>query len=282
VRHFSIFVTQKQRTFLVVMKTNVYTKGNIESGAVIFIHGNSLNGESFRKQFDTINDTPLVAIDLPGHGLSQKAENPEAVYCLPGYVDAIKQLVSEFKLHDYIIVGHSLGGHIAIEAADELTGLKGIILFGTPPLGIPPDMANAFLPNPAMGLLFQKDLSDEEIDLLCNSLADPSHIELYPNLAAQLKASDGNSRTYLLHSIGAGKQKNELEIVSRLNIPVAIFHGANDPIINLEYLKNMNCPTLWENTIHIIKDSGHSPQMEKTEDFNLLLKRFYDFVFSVK
>ncbi|MCD6066865.1 MAG: Alpha/beta hydrolase [Bacteroidetes bacterium] len=261
------------------MKTNVYTKGAIEKGAILFIHGNSLNGTSFRRVFDLIDDIPLIAVDLPGHGRSQKAVNPEATYSIPGYVEAIKQLVEEFKLTDFILTGHSLGGHIALEAIDELKGVKGVFLFGTPPLGIPPDMDTAFLPNPALGLLFQKDLSEDEMDPLCDALLDPvAASSLKENIKEQLRCSDGNARTYLLHSVGAGKQKNEPEIVKSLQIPLAIAHGELDSVINLQYLEALDKPTLWENKIHLIKNSGHSPQMEQPEAFAALLKKFHQHV----
>jgi len=44
----------------------------------------------------------------------------------------------------------SLGGHILLEAAKDLPRARGFAIYGTPPVGFPPEMADAFLPNPAM------------------------------------------------------------------------------------------------------------------------------------
>ncbi len=264
------------------MRANIFTKGDVQSGAIVFIHGNSLSAESFRKQFDLIDEIPLVAIDLPGHGLSPKANNPAEVYSLPGYVTAVKEIIADLKLNDFLLVGHSLGGHIAIEAAEELKGLKGLFIFGTPPLGIPPDMANAFLPNPVMSLLFQKDLNDDEIMSVCSAYIHntPAKSALIKTLSDQLKNTDGEARIQLLQSIGAGKQKNEIEIVKSLKIPIAIIHGEKDAVVNPQYIKSLSIPTLWQNKLHVISDSGHSPQLEQTEKFNALLSDFYNYLFN--
>jgi len=49
-----------------------------------------------------------------------------------------------------VIVGWSLGGHIALEAASALPDAAGFVIFGTPPVSGPADMPEAFLPNPAL------------------------------------------------------------------------------------------------------------------------------------
>lgn len=260
------------------MKTNVFTKGNIENGAIIFIHGNSLSAHSFRAQFELLENIPLIAIDLPGHGLSAPAENPEEVYCIPGYVEAIKQLVKEFGLQNFILAGHSLGGHIAIEAAEELEGIKGLMIWGTPPLGIPPDMANAFHPHAALPFLFQKELNDEQVHHLASSFFSKHNVayEALVNKAAQqIKQADGNARLYLQHSVGIGRHKNETAIANKLSIPIAVLHGEEDPFINLKYLQNMQIPSLWKNKIQLIGKVSHHSHEETPQAFAELLKAFY-------
>ena len=50
------------------------------------------------------------------------------------------------------LIGWSLGGHIALEALTIMDDLRGVAVFGTPPVGIPPRMEDAFHPEPAMAL----------------------------------------------------------------------------------------------------------------------------------
>lgn len=258
------------------MKLHLQTQGDISNAAILFIHGNSLNSRSFSSQFNIIREIPLIAIDLPGHGLSPKASNIDEEYCLPGYVNVIKQVVKDFGLKNCILAGHSLGGHIAIESLEELPSVSGLMIFGTPPLGSPPDMGNAFLPEPVMNLLFQKDLTESDIDAICRVfLTGNKTASFEKNIKEQLLSSDGNTRISLLKSIGEGKQKDELGIIKNTKLPTAVIHGENDALVNYNYLANVSYGNLWQNKIHIVPGSGHFPQMEQAEAFAKLLMDFH-------
>ena len=53
---------------------------------VLFIHGNSSCKEVFRQQLAEFgNQYHCVAMDLPGHGQSQDAPDPETSYNMTGY-----------------------------------------------------------------------------------------------------------------------------------------------------------------------------------------------------
>lgn len=84
-----------------------------------------------------------LALDLPGHGGSASGRNPDA-YRLPGYASLLAGLVTELDADDAVLVGWSLGGHIALEAAERLPEAAGFVLFGTPPVGSPADVGRAF------------------------------------------------------------------------------------------------------------------------------------------
>lgn len=265
------------------MSVQVFKKGNMQRPTIVFIHGNSLSHKSFESQLKSIDQFALMAIDLPGHGLSSPANNPEEIYSLSGYANAVKNVIKEHNLSEYILVGHSLGGHVAIDIANDLPGLKGLLIFGTPPLGIPPNMAEAFLPNPVAPLLFQNNLTDNEVQLLGSAYiaASDKTEHLLADILEQIKSTDGNARSCLLQNIGAGDLQNETDIVKNLKLPLAILHGENDSVINPNYYQLLQYANLWENKIHIISESGHSPQMEQPERFNEILLRFCRHAFAV-
>ena len=56
---------------------------------ILLIHGNSSCKEVFRNQMqDEIGSTyQCFAMDLPGHGNSSNAANPELTYTMSGYAD---------------------------------------------------------------------------------------------------------------------------------------------------------------------------------------------------
>lgn len=252
---------------------NVNYKGDIKKGAIIFIHGNSLSSKTFEGQLQNL-DFPIVTFDLPGHGLSDKYQDFDKIYCLPGYIEAIKTLIKEFEMSDVILAGHSLGGHIAIEASEELSQVKGFIIFGTPPIGIPPEMEKMFLPNPQTAHLFSKDISEADALTLGTEFVYNN-----PVLASQLKEmilnTDGNARLNLGASIGKGQFKNEKDFVSKTKLPICIIHGNKETLVNLDYMKELSAPALWNNKIHFLDNVAHVPQMEDSESFNSIVSNFY-------
>lgn len=254
----------------------IYTKGPIKNKAIVFVHGNSLNSLTFNRQLEVL-EFPILAFDLPGHGLSERKTNYEDNYCVPGYVQTLKNIISKSGINDFILVGHSLGGHIAIESFNEISGVKGLFIFGTPPIGIPPEMDKMFFPNPAMAYLFSKELSDTNAELLANEFVF-NHPAVSSELKKYILQTDGYCRENLGASIGKGQFKNEVYLLEKSNIPVAVIHGEHDKMVNPEYIRSLRINNLWGNKIQLI-NSGHIPQMEQPEIFNQLIADFYHTVF---
>lgn len=254
-------------------KINYYLQGDVSKKTIVFIHGNSLSSKTFSEQFNGIKDITLLAIDLPGHGMSEQPEDPEKTYSILGYIDVVKFVIAELKIRNYILVGHSLGGHIVLEASTELSGLKGLILFGTPPIGIPPEMDKAFLPNAAIAFLFQEQLTETEIELLSDALTDNSNKEKLKN---EIRISNGKARSFLAASIPKGSFKNEIKIIENLNVPIAILHGEADSLISKKYIDELSIPTLWKKETQLIKNARHCPQVEQAGAFNTIISDFYN------
>ncbi|MDT8307707.1 MAG: alpha/beta hydrolase, partial [Anaerolineae bacterium] len=143
-----------------MQQTHLHIDGNsvavYESGgsgpAILLIHGRSVDAQTFRHQLggDFGANHRVVAFDLPGHGDSSPAADPEEVYCAPGYARIVGELIDRLDLARPVVAGWSLGGGIALEAADQLPDAAGFFIYGAPPLGSPPAMQEAFRPNPAM------------------------------------------------------------------------------------------------------------------------------------
>ncbi|MDB5079689.1 MAG: hypothetical protein JWP00_1613 [Chloroflexi bacterium] len=241
----------------------------------LFIHGNSSNGKTFQGQLDGPlgENFRLVALDLPGHGTSGRAVDPADTYNMPGYAKVVAGVIEQLELSDAVLIGWSLGGHIALEAAKHLPDSKGILIWGTPPVGIPPAMDRAFLPNPAMGAAFQNELSQAEIAAFGAACVKPGE-EADEEFFEGFKQTDGLARLHMGGSIGAANYEDELKIVAYLTKPLAILQGEHEQLVNLDYLNNLDAPTLWRRAVQIIPDAGHSPHLEQPETFNALVEAF--------
>ncbi|MBP7809007.1 MAG: alpha/beta hydrolase [Bacteroidia bacterium] len=264
---------------VVIDNINIYTRGDVRNGALVFIHGNSLSAITFKKQFELLPDyIPLVAFDLPGHGLSARHDDYEDVYCIPGYIRSLQTVIKSLQLDNFILVGHSLGGHIAIQASENIKGLKGLMVFGTPPIGMPPEMDQMFLPNPQMSLLFSNTINSEDALKLSAEFIH-SNTELIAELAEIITTTDGKARENLGVSISKGQFSNEKEILNNFKAPIAILQGENERFVNALYLNNLDIPSLWKKNIIQITGAGHIPQMENTKEFNSAISELYSHVF---
>ncbi len=87
--------------------------------ALVFIHGWSCDHEFWREQVDAFDDYRIVTLDLPGHGASGGAREPWRVF---DYGADVAAVADALELERIVLVGHSMGGLVALAAAAELEG----------------------------------------------------------------------------------------------------------------------------------------------------------------
>jgi len=252
----------------------VYESGG--SGAtVIFIHGNSADAQTFRHQLegDFGDNHRVIALDLPGHGASSAAANPETTYSLGGYAGIVVEVLQRLKLARPVIVGWSLGGHIALEAVDLLPDASGFFIYGAPPLGIPLAIEHAFLPNPGTAAAFSPIVSEEQASAWATTFLKPG-ADVPPLFREAILNTDGRARALLGATVGAANYKDEVQIVANMRTPLAIVSGAEDQIVNADYFRGLTIPSLWRGKVQVIENAGHAPHWEQPEQFNTLLAEF--------
>lgn len=173
---------------------------------VIFIHGNSSSAKTWLPVMagDLAHRFRCLALDLPGHGRSEPARDQD-VYSLPGYASLLTRFVKEVGGNEAVIVGWSLGGQIVLEAAHSLSDAGGFVIFGAPPVASPAQMAEAFLPNPAMGALFSAHVSESEAKLAAESFVAPGSALRTDGFVSDILATESAARTGLAASAGAGR-----------------------------------------------------------------------------
>lgn len=95
-----------------------YRRAFVHAGsgpALLFIHG---IGDSSDTWLDVMarlaQDYTVIAPDLLGHGQSDK---PRADYSVAGYANAMRDLLTVLEIDRVTIIGHSLGGGVALQFA---------------------------------------------------------------------------------------------------------------------------------------------------------------------
>ena len=106
-------------------------QGNI---TIVFIHCWTCNHEFWRPQIERFSSKYKVAwLDLAGHGLSGSNRQE---YTMAAFGEDVAAVVNEINGKNVVLVGHSMGGPVAIEAAkilgNKVIGVVGVDTFYTP------------------------------------------------------------------------------------------------------------------------------------------------------
>lgn len=108
-------------------------KGASPRGArpILFVHGWCCDHAHWRRQVPAFRrEHRVVTVDLRGHGRSSK---PRQDYDLPAFCRDLEWLIGKLRLRKPVVVGHSMGGVIAMHlAARRRVPLSGAVFVDAP------------------------------------------------------------------------------------------------------------------------------------------------------
>lgn len=246
-------------------------------GTIVFIHGNSSSSNVFKKvlESDKISFTK-IAIDLPGHGSSLDGYTIDEDFSIASYCNKLIAFLTQID-DDILLVGHSLGGHLAIEIVNKLLRLKGLIIFGTPPLKKPINFEEAFLPLPAMQTFFTENPTEIEIEEAANVTVYRK--ENAPKIIKDFKQANPTVRKALAVDLKKNRLSDQVQIFTKLKIPRYIIIGRQDPIVNLHYLEAIKNKCSGSCEIIYFDECGHYPSLEKPAEFTNTIKNIANNIF---
>jgi pimeloyl-ACP methyl ester carboxylesterase len=111
---------------------------------LLLVHGWTCDHTYFQPQADFFAPSHrCVSVDLRGHGESDK---PEQDYTMAGFADDLAWLSRELGLHKPIVIGHSMGGVIALALAQRHPDLPAAIVMVDAPVTPRPELADQITP----------------------------------------------------------------------------------------------------------------------------------------
>lgn len=243
-----------------------------ESGSgipVVFIHGYPLNQTIWENQ-NMLSDTfRIIAPDLPGFGASPALPNQG----MAGYADAIAEILDDRKIDKAVVIGHSMGGYIALAFAEHY----GKRLSG---LGLVCSQAGADSEEGKAGRLKNAErvgiegfefIVETMSEKLLSTVSDQNDASLKLQLKSIMKQSSAEGVITALKAMAA--RKDQFDTLKKLPIPVWIAAGAEDALIPSEKSMQMT-KTLKQVSYDLFDACGHMPMMEKPQEFNLALRKF--------
>jgi len=234
--------------------------GGGEATPLLLIHGfgGDLNNWLFN-QIPLSAGRPVYALDLPGHGGSEKSLPGPAVDDLAAFVGSFLRALEIERVH---LVGHSLGGAIALALAlAEPARIRSLTLIA--PAGLGPEINMAYIDG-FVAAERRKELKPV-VEML---FADPAVAsrEMIDEILAY-KRLDGVTaalRQITAACFGGAGQAGRLNEVT---MPVQAIWGERDAIIPAAHAKAVA-------RHHLLPGAGHMVHMEAAAAVNALISDF--------
>jgi pimeloyl-ACP methyl ester carboxylesterase len=249
----------------------VYTSGNQENKAIIFIHGFPYDHMMWKEQIaEFSNNYFCVTYDIRGLGQSPAGNGQ---FTMESFIDDLESIMDELKLDRPILCGLSMGGYISLRALermqdkfsatilcdtrseadnneDKLKRAAGIKRISTEGLA---SFAKDFITN-CFGDYFKQN-KKEELDKIIEKSSKFDMVGVKGSLIAMLSRTDTTP------------------VLQKINIPALVICGEQDTLTPPDIMKEMQKKI--KNAEYVeIRKAGHMSPIENPKDVNSAIKNF--------
>lgn len=268
--------------------------GSDSRKGVVFIHGSALRTDLWHYQMPGIGDARLIFFDLRGHGRSfPKGELPFTIETLAHDLEAV---IEEASLDEVVIVGHSIGGMIALQLCSERQSwlgdrIKGLVLahttyrpaYDTSIGGAVVSKLERVIRNPL-------DLVGgyhERIERLRKIIRPTDQVFLAVSFAAfgphaSAKQIDfvydllaDTSADVLFDLVKSYRDFDVTEILGEVTVPALVITGTHDRL-TVPKASRYLAEHLPKAELQVFEDCGHMTMLERPDDFNAMIGRFFE------
>jgi pimeloyl-ACP methyl ester carboxylesterase len=261
------------------------TGGTTERPVVLLVHGIAGNAAQWDQVIPLLAEHyTVLAPDLLGHGQSAK---PRTDYSLGAYAVGLRDLLLALELEHATVVGHSLGGGVAMQFAYAYPSMcERLVLMSSGGLGKEVHGLLKAVSWPGAEFVLPL-ISARQVQALGSGISRQfAKVGMHagPDVGEMLRSfgslSDPGARRAFLHTIrgvidAAGQRVSARDrlYLAQL-IPSLILWGSKDPIIPVahgEYAHRV----MPNSRLEIFDGVGHFPQMERPEQVADVLLDFF-------
>ena len=253
---------------------------------IVLIHGITSNSQTWSRVMPTLaRHFTVIAPDLAGHGDSDK---PKGDYSLGAHASGVRDLLIKLGHEQATIVGHSLGGGIAMQFSYQFPErCERLVLVDSGGLGrdVSLLLRAATLPGSELVLPFLAATrlldAGEQVGRLLSRFGLGLRTDLEEMARGHATLSDAGARAAFVHTLRSvvepGGQR--INASSRLylaqQIPFLIIWGERDSIIPVSHGRAAH-EQVPGSRLEVFADSGHFPQLDQPERFIDVLVDFMD------
>jgi pimeloyl-ACP methyl ester carboxylesterase len=233
---------------------------NFARPPVVLIHGAGGHHLYWPSQVRRLQGQRVLALDLPGHGKSFGTGHQT----IEGYAGEVAQFIQSIGLSTAILVGHSMGGAIALEMASR--NPKRLLGLGLLSTGARLPVAPGILQAAADPATF-----DEAVALLGElSFAPQTNLALKGSAVARLR----ETRPSVLH--GDLLACDAFDMTARLAdiaVPTAILCGGEDKMTPPKYSAFLQA-RIRGATLEVVRNAGHMVMLEQPDEVAAQIELF--------
>lgn len=271
----------------VVLPTGVnmaYVEAGKGSHTLLFIHGLACYSQSWQKNMDSLqHQFRCIAIDLPGNGYSGYADYP---YSISFFASCVKDFIQHLGLQQVTLVGHSLGGQIAIRlAADNPEMIKGLVLCAPAGFETFSELEKSFYHS---SFHFFNFFSSDANSLSKSVISSFYHYtdqadDLIENLQRILQRYPPNAfRSMVEKCINGMLQEPVFHLLSQIACPTLVFFGERDVFIpnrlihptTTKQIAEMGIQQIPQSQLVLFPRCGHFVQWENYREVNSHIQNF--------
>lgn len=244
---------------------------------IVLIHGWPLSDAMYEYQYQYLSRKGfrVIGITLRGFGKSDKPYGP---YDFDVFSDDIKVVLEKLNIQNAVMGGFSMGGAVVLHYVTkyEAAHVRKLALFAAAapswqqrkgsPYGISEADAN--------GLIIQTMTARQDLIAGFGSAFPAKEGNISKNVEKWLESINLEASPYAVtESIRALKELDLRPELSKIKIPVTIFHGLQDKLCPFEFAVELNKGIKGSKIIEF-ENSGHALFVEEAEKFNIELEKF--------
>jgi pimeloyl-ACP methyl ester carboxylesterase len=249
----------------------IFFRKSGQGKAVVLIHGFCETHEIWNGLIDSLSEKfEVYAIDLPGFGQSQL---PLLPFSIDDIAEQILRWMEEKEIIAPAVIGHSLGGYVALAMAGQGSNrIGGLGLFHSTPL---PDGEQRKINRNKVMEFVKRNGVDPFVDTFVPGLFFDRNDPSIPEVD---KIARKTSKEALLGYTTAMRDRpSTVPVLMAFEKPVLVLSGDNDSIIPIEQVGEFG-HLAKKSMLRILKNTGHMAMFEQPEMANDILT---DFISSV-
>ena len=236
-----------------------YSQAGSGPVSLLFIHGGLASRAFWAPQLTALaRSFRMAALDLAGHGDSGRNRED---WTIPAFAEDVRAVADALDLRNVVLVGNSLGGAVALDAAALLTG-RAIGVVGVDTLHV----AEAAYPAEAAkarGAAFRADFERECAAMLRALFHPGAHMDLQAWALKSMLAMDAEIVARIMEGFAGYDLR---EAFRRAGVPIRCINGDLWPT-----QVDANRKAAPDFDAVIMKGAGHYPMLERPDEFNRIL-----------